>query len=257
MSETLKGAGVIVLAGVALGLAYNALGLASRPPRGMPWVARVEKLPSLEALQAADTAGAPARAWGGGASPAPDTAAPQAPGAPTTTSARTPARPADAARAHPSTTSPPPSPATAPAAPPAATPGGTPATGPPAAHAELPAVPDLDRPIEVQLANVKKFFDAGAALIVDAREAGEYAAGHIAGALSIPFDAAVANPALLDPVKNAGKPVIVYCSGGDCTLSHELAVNMLADGIRKVLVFTGGFPEWQAAGYPVARGAGR
>ena len=51
MGETLRGVFVIVVVGVALGLAFNALGLASRPPRGLSWITQVEKLPSLEELQ--------------------------------------------------------------------------------------------------------------------------------------------------------------------------------------------------------------
>jgi rhodanese-related sulfurtransferase len=125
------------------------------------------------------------------------------------------------------------------------------------AKVDLPVVPDLDQPIEVKLASVKKFFDAGAAVIVDAREAPEYAEGHIPGALSVPFEDAVAKPALIEPFKKVGKPIILYCSGGDCELSKDLAKNMLAEGIRKVLVFTDGFPGWKAAGYPVETGAAK
>ena len=133
-----------------------------------------------------------------------------------------------------------------------------PTAAPPApVKVDLPVVPDLDQPIEVKLANVKKFFDAGAAVFVDAREAPEYAEGHIAGALSVPFDDAVGKPALLEPFKKVGKPLILYCSGGDCELSKDLARNMLAEGIRKVLVFTDGFPAWKAAGYPVETGAAK
>jgi 3-mercaptopyruvate sulfurtransferase SseA len=116
-------------------------------------------------------------------------------------------------------------------------------------------VPDRDEAIEVKLTIVKKFFDAGAAVLVDAREAPEYAGGHIPGALSLPFDDVVANPGLLGAVKGAGRPIIIYCGGDDCELSRNLAANMLAEGIRKVLVFTGGFQEWRDAGYPVERGA--
>jgi rhodanese-related sulfurtransferase len=132
------------------------------------------------------------------------------------------------------------------------------AVAPPApVRVDLPIVPDLDQPIEAKLGHVKKFFDAGAAVFVDAREASEYAEGHIAGALSVPFDDAVRKPALLEPFKRAGKPLILYCSGGDCELSKDLARNMLAEGIRKVLVFTDGFPAWKAAGYPVESGAAK
>ncbi len=246
--ETLRGAVVIVVAGVALGLAFNALGLASKPPRGLPWVKLVAKLPSLEELQG-DSTGAVTNAPvpGGGrlaVSPAPVAA--------------TPATPAAGSRSDGAAASDPgarPAPAPPPDALPGAHEAATPSvTAPPPAAAGLPEVPDRNEPIEVQLSTAKRFFDAKAALFVDAREAPEYAEGRIPGALNLPLDDVVARPALLGALKDAGRPVIVYCGGGDCEVSKSLAWNMLDQGIRKVLVYTGGLEEWQAAGYPVERG---
>jgi len=272
-AETLRGVVVIVAVGVALGLAFNALGLASRPPRGLSWIRQVEKMPSLEELQpgsglvpapAPQRGAAPAFALVGTAwaeAPAVPAAAADLGCAPSAKPARTAAK-SDTVKGSPAAAKK----ATVPAkkAPVTVKPAAKPATPAPAAVAvpapvkvDLPVVPDLDQPIEVKLANVKKFFDAGAALFVDAREAPEYAEGHIAGALSVPFDDAVKNPALLEPFKRAGKPLILYCSGGDCELSKDLAKNMLADGIRKVLVFTDGLPAWKAAGYPMEAGAAK
>ena len=260
-AETLRGVFVIVVVGVALGLAFNALGLASKPPRGLSWITRAEKLPSLEELQpgsglvpapAARPGVAPAFALVGTAwaqetavlSAKRDTAH-AAPARTVVKKAAAKRSPAPAKR-----TSVPAKPAPV-AAKPAAV------AVPAAPKVDLPFVPDLDQAIEVKLANVKRFFDAGAALFVDAREAPEYAEGHIAGALSVPFDDVVAKPALIEPFKRAGKPLILYCSGGDCELSKDLARNMLAEGIRKVLVFSDGFPAWKAAGYPVETGAAK
>ena len=274
MVETLRGVVVIVVVGVALGLAFNALGLASKPPRGLSWITQVEKMPSLEDLQpgsglvpapALQSGAAPAfalmgTAWAGGVAVR-DTAhaAPAKPAGTVVKKAvakKTPAqvkKSAVPAKKVPVAVKP----AAKPATPtPAAAAPATVAV-PVAAKVDLPFVPDLDQPIEVKLANVKKFFDAGAALFVDAREASEYAEGHIAGALSVPFDDAVKKPALLEPFKRAGKPLILYCSGGDCELSKDLARNMLAEGIRKVLVFTDGLPAWRAAGYPMDAGAAK
>jgi len=266
--ETLRGVALIVVVGLALGLAYNALGLASRPPRGLPWITRTEKMPSLEELQPGSM-GVPAPAPRRGAAAAfalvgtawaqepvvlaatADTAKATAGHAPVKVKRSVGKKPPAAAKKTVVARKPPA------AAKPAVATGG-PAAKPaaPAAPAkiDLPVVPDLDQPIEVKLPNVKKFFDAGAAVFVDAREASEYSAGHIAGALSVPFDDAVAKPALLEPFKQAGRPLILYCSGGDCELSKDLARNMVAEGIRKVLVFTDGFPAWAAAGYPVETG---
>jgi rhodanese-related sulfurtransferase len=252
--ESLRGVLAIVIAGVFLGLAFNALGLASHPRRGLAWIKHETPLPSLEELQgagapAADTsarrsvpAGAPAGA--SPAAPVPAPAASPSAASPAQTQGGAAAQPPAAAALPPSAT---PEPSN-PAAPPAVS---TPGAG------ELPVVPDRDEAIEIKLTTVKKFFDAGAAVLVDAREAPEYAEGHVPGALSLPFDDVVANPALLGAVKGADRPIIIYCGGGDCELSRNLAANMLAEGIRKVLVFTGGFQEWRDAGYPVERGATR
>jgi rhodanese-related sulfurtransferase len=271
MAETLRGVVVIVVVGVALGLAFNALGLASKPPRGLSWIKQVEKMPSLEDLQPnsglvpapvlrPDVAQAFAlvgTVWAGEVVkrvPPRDTAH-AAPARPAGTVVKKPAAKKSAVPTKKSSVAV--KPAAKPAIPAPATPASATVAVPAPVKVDLPFVPDLDQPIEVKLAYAKRFFDAGGALFVDAREAAEYAEGHIAGALSVPFDDAVKNPALLNPFKQAGKPLILYCSGGDCELSKDLAKNMLADGIRKVLVFTDGLPAWKAAGYPMDAGAAK
>ena len=278
--ETLRGVVVIAVVGIALGLAFNALGLASKPPRGLSWITPVEKMPSLEDLQPGSGL-VPGPAPGSGPAPAPkrgpapafafvgtawagehvalaaacDTTRAAAGRDSRTVVKRKATAQKTTVRVNKTAAPVKKSPVTAkPVAKPAIP--APAAVAPPApVRGDLPVVPDLDQPIEVKLANAKKFFDAGAAVFVDARESAEYAEGHITGALSVPFDDAVAKPALLEPFKHAGKPLILYCSGGDCELSKDLAKNMLAEGIRKVLVFTDGFPAWKAAGYPVATGA--
>jgi rhodanese-related sulfurtransferase len=288
-AETVRGVLVIVIAGALLGLGFNALGLASHPPRGLSWITKVEKMPSLEELQPAPESVPPAgedSAKGSAGGPASNVVRPSAPAAGSVlvlavalppqvrltltaaadssharhakatskaaakkTGAKKAAAKKAAAKPRPAAAKPAATPSTPAATPPAPTPG--------VAKVDLPVVPDLNQPIEVKLPNVKKFFDASAAVLVDAREAPEYAEGHIRGALSVPFDDAVAKPELLEPFKKAGKPIIIYCSGGDCELSKNLANNMLAAGIHKVLVFTDGFPAWKSAGYPVETGAGK
>ena len=52
----------------------------------------------------------------------------------------------------------------------------------------------------------------------------------------------------LDPIK----PVIIYCSGGECDLSIHLG-DVLFDEyeFEKVLIFEDGFPAWKELGYPI------
>ncbi len=129
------------------------------------------------------------------------------------------------------------------------------ATGSAGAGEGLPAIPDVGRPIQIQLSAARKFFDADAALFVDAREAPDYAAGHVPGAVNLPFDESVTDPERLEKLDSRGKPIIVYCGGGGCEVSIQLAGALMQAGHKKVLVYEGGFPEWEGAKYPVATGS--
>jgi rhodanese-related sulfurtransferase len=115
-------------------------------------------------------------------------------------------------------------------------------------------LPDLDRPIKANLEQVKRFFDADAALFADARDPDEFALGHIARSINLPYDVAAGDPAMLEQLDTGGRPVVVYCGGGDCELSMNLAYDLFFAGHTKVLVYEGGYPEWEAAGFPVAGG---
>jgi rhodanese-related sulfurtransferase len=241
-AATARGVLVIVVAGVAVGLLNNAIGLASKPARGLQWVKRVEAMARLEDVAARpDSVVLPA---------APATVAPT----PSPSPARTPLS-APGGRA----VSPVPTPrgrAAAPASPAPATPSPAPSSAAPAAAApDLPVVPDVDRPVAIALPALKRFYDANACVVIDARESQEYADGHIAGALSLPYNDALAEPERLQKLGENGRPIVVYCGGGACELSMDLARFMLGNGRKRVLVYEGGWPEWRAAGFPVASGA--
>jgi rhodanese-related sulfurtransferase len=158
-----------------------------------------------------------------------------------------PADPAVAPETAPARTEPPQPVASAPAA-------DAPEPEPEAKPAAPPEVPDVGRPLQVQLQAVKQFWDAKAALILDAREPAEYAEGHIPGAINLPADEVIADPERLDAVDSGGRPIICYCGGGSCEVSIHLAEALVyQSGKKRVLVFMGGWPEWEAAGYPVEK----
>jgi len=118
-------------------------------------------------------------------------------------------------------------------------------------EADLPEIPALDRPIQIELAAVKQYFDAGAAVFSDARDPDEYAAGHIPGAVSMPYEEVSSEPERLEGLETGGRPIIVYCGGGTCEVSINLAWDLIYAGHSRVVVYMGGFPEWAEAGYPV------
>lgn len=124
-----------------------------------------------------------------------------------------------------------------------------------AVKAKLDAIPDLGRPLQIQLAAVKEYFDADAVVIVDAREPHEFEEGRIAGSVNLPYDQAITDPAMLENFDSGGKPLVVYCGGGTCELSINLGWSLIEAGHPKVFVFMGGYPEWKEAGYPTESGA--
>lgn len=92
---------------------------------------------------------------------------------------------------------------------------------------------------------------SGAVVVLDARPASEYAAGHIAGAISMPAS----------EIKNRlkhlprGKEYVAYCRGPYCVYADE-AVKALRGSGRRARRLRDGFPEWRAAGLPVEREVG-
>jgi rhodanese-related sulfurtransferase len=204
--ETVRGAAIIVAAGIVLGLVHNQVGRIGKPPTGLDWIAR-DRSQDVYVLET-DADGAE-----------------------------------------------PPAPASAPA-------GGyhdiddpmAVFTTPEPARSDLPDLPDLPRPIQMQLPVVKQFYDASGALFVDSRDLEEYAEGHIPGALHVPFDLAATDPAFLESIDTGGRPIIAYCGGGECETSINLAWMLIESGHTRVTYFQSGYPGWEAEGYPVERG---
>lgn len=73
----------------------------------------------------------------------------------------------------------------------------------------------------------------------------KYVKGHLPGAVSLPHTHFDALSAKLPRDKNF--PVIFYCGGLECRLSHKSAQKALELGYTDVKVFSGGYPEWKAA----------
>lgn len=89
----------------------------------------------------------------------------------------------------------------------------------------------------------------GDVVVIDVRPPEEYAAGHIAGALSLPLADLERRLAELP----RGKRVVAYCRGPYCVLSAE-AVRRLRRRGRVAERLKDGYPEWRDAGLPVAAG---
>lgn len=90
---------------------------------------------------------------------------------------------------------------------------------------------------------VKKLAADESVLFIDARNAEEYGQGHIGNAINIYTPEFEQNiPKVITLPRD--KRVVVYCGGGACELSHELAAHMSNLGFQRVYVYVGGWHEW-------------
>jgi rhodanese-related sulfurtransferase len=104
----------------------------------------------------------------------------------------------------------------------------------------------------IELKEAKKLFDQGAAIFVDARSVGDYEEAHIKGARGLSLISLIENPYLAEKILPEKTDLyVVYCSGGGCDLSVELAEELLSRGYSKIEIMGDGYPGWFKAGYPV------
>jgi rhodanese-related sulfurtransferase len=86
-------------------------------------------------------------------------------------------------------------------------------------------------------------------VVLDVRPEREFAAGHIAGARSVPIDQLRKHLKVL-PV---GGEVVAYCRGPYCVYADDAVRALNRKGFRARRLIDG-FPEWKRAGLPVAAG---
>ena len=87
-------------------------------------------------------------------------------------------------------------------------------------------------------------------VVLDTRPPNEYAAGHIAGAMSVPVGDLQRRLRQLPK----GKEYVAYCRGPYCVYADR-AVEILRSNGRHARRLREGFPEWRAAGLPVEMSA--
>ena len=86
-------------------------------------------------------------------------------------------------------------------------------------------------------------------VLVDVREADEFAAGHVVGAKHVPLDQLEAK--LASVVKNKATPLVLVCASG-MRSKRALAVARKL-GFENVRSLSGGMGAWRAASLPVEK----
>lgn len=106
-------------------------------------------------------------------------------------------------------------------------------------------------PMPILLDELQQLMTEGG-LLVDARNAELFAAGHIQGAVSLPL--VDIDDHLADFIRHIDKErvIVTYCSGFGCPDSFDLGMRLIDAGYSDVRVFEGGYPEWRDAGLAIA-----
>jgi len=107
---------------------------------------------------------------------------------------------------------------------------------------------DTDSPITV--AELLERIDRGETLhILDVRSEGEFAAGHVPGAVNIPFTKLLSR--MHDVPGAAEDELIVYCGHGP--RAHIAATTLRHGGRKRIVYLSGHWAAWQGAGLRVER----
>ena len=106
---------------------------------------------------------------------------------------------------------------------------------------------DFVKPVDIKIDFAKALFDKKYRFI-DARDESDYNAGHVQGAMNIPFHEIEKFKDRLNGLPK-DQVYVTYCSAA-CDVSIDMAYYMAKMGFKKVYIFHGGWDEWKAAGYP-------
>lgn len=87
-------------------------------------------------------------------------------------------------------------------------------------------------------------------VVVDVRDANEFASGHITNAKNVPLEQL--QERLPQVVKNKAVPVILVCDGGARAVRAQLVARQL--GYDKAEAMAGGMKAWRSASLPVVKG---
>ena len=106
----------------------------------------------------------------------------------------------------------------------------------------------------VTAAQAMAFLQSGTHVILDARPAADYEAGHIPTALSAPYESVAEAMVAVQQHLTPSGPIMTYCFGKKCDESFLLSQYLRRQGFTNVVLFAGGFETWRAEGHPVEKG---
>ncbi len=105
----------------------------------------------------------------------------------------------------------------------------------------------------IMLPEAEGLFSMNEALFIDSRNDEAFKAGHIAGAVNIPYEEKSETPILDELLIPKERILVVYCDGSECQSSVGLSTILHEQGFTDIRVFFGGWKEWQVEGLPIEK----
>lgn len=93
-------------------------------------------------------------------------------------------------------------------------------------------------------------------LFVDVRPAVDYEFGHIAGAISMPYEEYEQRFPAIKPRLERAQAIVVYCKSVDCGKSLWTAIRLHQANLTQTRIYPEGWNEWYLSGLPTS-GSGR
>ncbi len=104
----------------------------------------------------------------------------------------------------------------------------------------------------VGMKEVKQRLNEPGVMIIDARTPGEFASGHVQGAVNLPVGDFDREQRAMQARLRAATLLICYCAGITCDDGARLSALLSAAGYSNVMLMFEGWEGWQKAGYPSA-----
>lgn len=96
-------------------------------------------------------------------------------------------------------------------------------------------------------------FQSGRSVFVDARSPESFAQGHIAGAVSIPFESVDEKFTILAELIDSGNELVIYCTNRACDDALLLAAELQSMGCSNMVLYIDGYELWEKHGGGVER----
>jgi rhodanese-related sulfurtransferase len=115
---------------------------------------------------------------------------------------------------------------------------------------EARSTTDAGNSMAISLDEARRLCLNEGAVFLDARSPEDYARGHIRCAQNIPWQSFDAYMDRVWGVISEDACIVTYCDGVHCSLSEDLAKELIAMGYQKVKILSNGYTRWVEAGFP-------